>query len=152
MPLLINLLPFPILIWCRVRQIVLELHNLASAANCHIPQCRIKCLLSKLTLYRHVPRVPPSPGLALSSRDCSYVILVAIHARNSEDHRCLAPSASLFSPSSTASNLDTNSHSLLPPPGRPRSNCTAESCLGCSSLLLSAPDLSLRDHLSARPI
>ena len=35
MPLLINLLPFPILIWCRVRQIVLEPHNLASAANCH---------------------------------------------------------------------------------------------------------------------
>jgi hypothetical protein len=94
------------------------------------------------TLQACPSRVPPSPGLALSSRDCSYVILVAIHARNSEDHRCLAPSASLFSPSSTASNLDTNSHSLLQPPGRPRSNCTAELCLGaplCSSPARSLP-------------
>ncbi|KAH8798853.1 hypothetical protein F5882DRAFT_374501 [Hyaloscypha sp. PMI_1271] len=49
--------------------------------------------------------VPPSPGLALSSWDCSYVILVVIHARNSEDQRWLAPSASLFS----------LQHSLLPP-------------------------------------
>jgi hypothetical protein len=82
MPLLINLLPFPILIWCRVRQIVLELHNLASAANCHIPQCRIKCLLSKLTLYRHVPlasrralALPYQAGTAPTS-----FLLLSMHA------------------------------------------------------------------------
>ena len=144
MSLLINLLPFRTLIWWRVRHIVLELHNLASIAKCHIPQYRIKWLPSKLK-----PKLSRHGRMSLSrpAEPWSCPIKPGLLLRHSGRYPCtqfrrsaLAGSVSIFifppaqPPTSnlqprTSIPILTHSlycHRLVDQD----QNCTAESCLG----------------------
>jgi hypothetical protein len=154
---LINLLPFPILIWCRVRQIVLELHNLASAANCHTVFLNAVSNASSanshstgMSLSR--PAEPwalpyqagtaPTSFLSLSMHAIPKITAVWLrqHLYFPLQHS-LQPRYQFSLSTATAWSTKIKLHRGVVP--------------GCSSLLLSAPlrpDLSLRDHLSARPI
>lgn len=103
MPLLTNMLPRRLLIWGRVRQFILSLHNLASVVKV-LPNPDLLDIKS-LSPTNSVDNLPSNQlSLLLRHSHC-------FHARNSEDRRCQVSKLS----SSVSTLLSTaRSQSLTP--------------------------------------